>query len=112
MTVDELHNRIEQMMCERGWSGYKLAQESNISWSTYYNMMERRTMPKIETLEKICVGLHTTVSDLLREDFTTQNYVLTKQEEFLIEEYRRMDQRDQERIIGYFHAIRSMESGS
>lgn len=46
--------RINALMEERGWSEYRLSQESGLSTSTIANMHRRNTVPSITTLESIC----------------------------------------------------------
>ena len=46
--------RIDALMEERGWSDYRLSQESGLSTSTIANMHRRNTVPSIITLEAIC----------------------------------------------------------
>lgn len=104
MTVQEVHDRIEQLMSERGWSGYKLATESNVLMSTYYNMMDRDTMPKIETLEKICKGFHITLAEFFSLDEAVIQ--LSEEEKVLLEGVRQSDRSGRERIIGFVEAIR------
>ena len=54
MNVEEVHKRIKDLAEERGLSPYELARRSGMAQSSLYNMFERGTMPKIDTLEKIC----------------------------------------------------------
>ena len=63
MTVEYVHNRINELCEERGWSSYKLAKECGIPYSTYYNTISRNTIPKLETIEKICEGFDITLSE-------------------------------------------------
>ena len=63
MSVEDVHNRINELAKERGISAYELARRSELAQSSLYNMFERGTMPKIETLERICKGLEIDMSD-------------------------------------------------
>ena len=63
MSIEDIHNRINELSKERGISPYELARRSGIAQSSLYNMFERGTMPKIETLERICKGLEIDMSD-------------------------------------------------
>ena len=60
-------NRIDELMKARGWSDYKLAQESGLSQSTIANIRRRHSLPSIPTLECICrafgIGLSQFFSD-------------------------------------------------
>lgn len=66
-----LQSRIRDLMNERGWSVYRLAKESGVSWSTIRHMFERNTEPTVPTLEAICRGLGISLETLLLgEGFT------------------------------------------
>lgn len=60
--------RIDEMMKERGWSDYRLAQESNLSTSTIANIRKRNTIPSVTTLECICDAFGITLSQFFAED--------------------------------------------
>lgn len=60
-----LQSRIRDLMNERGWSVYRLAKESGVSWSTIRHMFERNTEPTVPTLEAICRGLNISLETLL-----------------------------------------------
>ena len=58
-------------MEERGWTVYRLAKESGVSWSTIRNMFDRNTEPTVPTVEALCNGLGITLEELLLgEGFT------------------------------------------
>lgn len=46
--------RVAQLMQERGWSKYRLAQECGMSDSTISNMFRRNTIPTVPTIEAFC----------------------------------------------------------
>lgn len=60
--------RIDQLMQERGWSNYRLCQESGLSTSTIANIHRRNTVPSIPTLEAICDAFGITLSQFFQED--------------------------------------------
>lgn len=66
-----LQRKIRALMEERGWTVYRLAKESGVSWSTIRNMFDRNTEPTVPTVEAICEGLGITLEELLLgEGFT------------------------------------------
>ena len=66
-----LQSKIRALMEERGWTVYRLAKESGVSWSTIRNMFDRNTEPTVPTVEAICEGLGITLEELLLgEGFT------------------------------------------
>lgn len=54
--------RLRELMEERGWSEYRLAQESNLALSTVANIFNRDTVPSIGTLQALCSGFGITLS--------------------------------------------------
>ena len=46
--------RIRQLMDERGWTIYRLAQESKLSQTTISNIFKRNNQPSIPTVNAIC----------------------------------------------------------
>lgn len=61
------HERLQQLMDERGWSMYKLSKESGLSESTIHNVFRRHTSPSIETLDIICKGFGITLAQFFAE---------------------------------------------
>lgn len=45
-------NRIRQLMVERGWTIYRLAQESGLSQTTISNIFKRNNQPSLPTVNK------------------------------------------------------------
>ena len=48
------HDRLRQLMKERGWTEYRLSKECGLSESTLANIFRRNTVPSINTLRTIC----------------------------------------------------------
>ena len=63
MTVNAIHKRINELIDEKGWSLYKLAEQSGLPQSSLYTMMKRNTMPQLDTLDAICNGLGISLCD-------------------------------------------------
>ena len=63
MTVNAIHKRINELIDEKGWSLYKLAEQSSLPQSILYTMMKRNTMPQLDTLDAICNGLGISLCD-------------------------------------------------
>ena len=63
----DTHERLRQLLNERGWSEYKLAKRCGLSVSTVANIFRRNTVPSIATLETICSGFGITMSQFFAE---------------------------------------------
>ena len=84
--TNEVLDHIKFLMNIKGWTTYKLAEEADVQQSIIYNMFRRKTLPRIDTLEKICKGLGITLCDFFV--FTTDENncgPLTVEERRLIE---------------------------
>ena len=102
MNVEEVHKRIKDLAEERGLSPYELARRSGMAQSSLYNMFERGTMPKIDTLEKICNGMEITLSDFFV--FVSRPRAggyLTDGDAKLVEVNHDLSERNQERLLAY-----------
>ena len=56
-------NRIRQLMAERGWTIYRLAQESKLSQTTISNIFKRNNQPSLPTVNAICDACGITLED-------------------------------------------------
>ena len=60
--------RLDNLMKARGWSDYRLAQESKLSSSTIANIRSRNTVPSVVTLESICDAFGISLAQFFAED--------------------------------------------
>ena len=59
--------RLRELLQERGWSEYRLAQVSGLNESTISNIYRRNTLPPIATLEAICKAFGITLSQFFAD---------------------------------------------
>lgn len=59
--------RLNQLLDERGWTGYRLMKESGLSASTISNIFCRHSVPSIRTLSKICDAMGITLAQFFSE---------------------------------------------
>lgn len=63
----DIHERLNNLMEERGWTEYKLSKACGLSESTIANIFRRGTMPSIATLATICSGFGISLSQFFAE---------------------------------------------
>ena len=64
----DVHQRLRQLLDDRGWTEYRLSKNCGLSESTLANIFRRNTMPSITTLEAICNGFGITLSQFFAEN--------------------------------------------
>ena len=63
----DVHEKLQQLLDERGWTKYQLARKCGLSDATIANIFRRNTMPSIPTLEATCRGYGITLSQFFAE---------------------------------------------
>lgn len=61
-------DRIVELRQKRGWSEYRLAEESDITQSTISSWYRKNMIPSIPSLSKICDAFDITLSQFFLED--------------------------------------------
>lgn len=89
----DILEKIEKLRKDRGWSVYKLAEESGVTQSTIANMFSRGTMPSIATLQQLCNAFGISMAD-----FFGGNSGLSIEEEKILSGYRQLNA-DSKKII-------------
>ena len=59
--------RIEQLLCQRNWSVYRLCKESGLAQSTLSHVFRKDSEPTISTLETICKAFGITLGEFFAE---------------------------------------------
>ena len=68
MRYDQIYDRINSLCEERGWSQYKLIHESGIPQSSFYNMMDRHSIPQLDMIQRICDGFNITLAEFFADN--------------------------------------------
>lgn len=63
MQEQDIIARINQLCAVRGWTCYRLAKQSGITYSTLCTMLHKSTAPSIPTLVKLCRGFGISLSE-------------------------------------------------
>lgn len=97
-------NRIEELCKKKNMSRYRLSQKSGISQSSISNLFNRKSLPSLITLDKICNGLDITLSQFFLQDETTVD--LTDEQSCILEEWSSLTEIEKELVKAYIQGIR------
>ena len=100
----DVHQRLLQILNERGWSEYRLAKECGLSQSTLANIFRRGTSPSIPTLETICHGFGITLSQFFAEEEMVE---LSPELKALFEGWRPLTPQQKEAVLTVMQAFAS-----
>lgn len=59
--------KLRELLNERGWSEYRLAQKAGLNESTISNIYRRNTVPTIATLKAVCDAFGITLSQFFAD---------------------------------------------
>ena len=106
MTVKRFQQKVKQLMKSRDWKKYRLAEEMGVSPGTLKYMLERKTWPKFETIEKVCTAFDMTVPEFFLEDLVIGKKAgETQTLEIIIEFVKQMPDAQQRRVLNIVQAL-------
>lgn len=109
MREDYVLKRVIQLREERNWSLYRLAKESDISYSTLSNTFHRNNVPSVSTLIRICEGFGITLSEFFDEDGTVPKQ-LTVSDQQLLSDFHRLPRSDKNLVTAYMQGLLKVAS--
>lgn len=89
--------KIDKLRKERNWSVYTLALEAGVTQSTLATMYQRKTPPKLETLQLVCEAFGITLSQFFLEEEKIE--VLSAKEKELLAAYRKLSENKQNALL-------------
>lgn len=93
----DIITKIDDLRKQRKWSVNYLAMEAGITQSTLSSIMQRKSLPKIETLQSLCEAFGITLSQFFVDD--EQSEILTVTEKELLTEFRKLPEYKQQAIL-------------
>ena len=98
----DAHQRLRQLLDERGWTEYRLSKKCGLSQSTLANIFRRNTVPSISTLEAICDGFGITMSQVFTDGDLT---VLTPEQKELFDKWVALTPEQKSAVYGLIAAF-------
>ena len=98
----DVHERLKEILNERGWSEYRLARECGLSDSTIHNIYRRNASPSSPTLEIICHGFGITLSQFFAEEEMVE---LSPELKALFEGWRPLTPKQKEAVLTVVQAF-------
>ena len=95
--------RIVQLRKERGWSLYRLAEESGINQSTMTSWYRDDSEPKISSIEKICAAFGIPMSQFFSSEYYPID--ITDEEKELLNAYRQLNNEQRRSTLQLINSI-------
>ena len=108
-----ISERIFYILEEKGITQKEFSEKTGISQSTVSDWKRKKTNPSADKILKICETLNVTPYELLSErsnmvvDKVDYLIALNDQEAVLLEEFRSLDKKKKDRLMGYLDALKS-----
>ena len=93
----DIGERLRVIRKSKGYSIYKISQETGISQNHISDLELGRRKPSVETLRRLIVPLGITLAELFNED--TEVSILTEKERELVENYRTLPENKAEGLL-------------
>ena len=91
---------------KRNWSRYRLARRSGLALSSVSNLLNRKNVPTIYTLEKLCAGLGVTMAQFFSNDNGKPN--LTKEQEEFLTILDEFSDEEKARVAAFMQGMRKV----
>jgi len=106
MENDDIIEKIQELLKEKGWTAYRLAKESGLSESSIRNILIRRICPKITNLEQICNAFGITLEQFFKQP--EERELLTIEEKELLYKYGELTSYHKEMLHIFLNALYDM----
>ena len=104
----DVHQRLRQLLNERGWTEYRLSKNCGLSESTLANIFRRNTMPSITTLEAICNGFGITLSQFFSDQ--DESAKLTADQKECLSLWNDLDRSSKGLAMTYMKALKDRQA--
>lgn len=104
MREEYVRKKIDQLLQEYNWSLYQLSKEADISYATLSNSFNRKKVPSVPVIMRICEGFHISVAEFFNEGGTLMQQ-LTAKDQRLIADFHRLSKNDRKLVTAYMQGI-------
>lgn len=108
MRYEQIYDRIDALCEERGWSRYKLVEESGMTRSSFYNMFNRRSIPRIDLIQRVCDGFNISLAEFFA-DKTSGGQELSEDDIAFLEMSRALNTTNREKALAYMQAMMDVQ---
>ncbi len=105
-TENYIIDRVERLRKQKNLSRYRMALRSGLSQSSISNLLNRRNVPSIQTLEKICKGLGMTLAQFFSAD--NERPDLTEEQSRVLDVWDQLDEVEKARVKAYVQGMREL----
>lgn len=102
--------RIKALCASYGWTSYRLAKESGITYSTLNSMLNKGTTPSIPTLSKICDGFGISLSHFFAADDTVAT--MTSEQIKFLDSWKKLSEENKHNAEKYIQYLQSQQDNS
>ena len=95
--IMDIIKRISDLMNEQKWSVNSLAMEADLTQSTLSSIMSRNSLPKIDTLQRICKAFGISMAQFFWEDEQTE--AVDEQERQLLHRFRELSPKKRQALL-------------
>ena len=95
--------RIQELCAERNWSYYQLAKSSGITYSTLSTMINKKNMPSLPTLLKLCRGFGISFSDFFEPGHNLEG--LTEDQSACLTLFTSLSNEDKKLALAYMKGL-------
>lgn len=88
--------KVDELRVARGWSFYRLSQETGLSQQTFTKWMNGQTIPTIPALQLVCKAFGITLAEFLAED---EIIVATPENKSLLDNWQLLTKTQKQSII-------------
>lgn len=101
--MDEIFQKLEQIIAEKGWSLYRFSKETNIPLSTIRNIFSRTCYPTLPTLYKISEELDIPISYFFISEISERE--LSSDDEEVLSLYKCLNDEQKGYIISFMKSM-------